>query len=354
MSSGITQLVAIGAQDTHITGNPQVTFFQSVFKRHSNFAMFTAEQIIKGNPTPGGMSTVEIERSGDLLSYIYLVSYAPNDAGTLVPVSYDNGWTELIESAELLIGGQVIDKQDTIFTEYIAPDLLSQTYAKSAAGCNHGGGTNESSFYPFKFFFCESWQHVLPLVAMPYSTVEIRINWKSTVPENCRFRFFARYISVDTDERNSIINTKEQDILIFQVQKSLPSGQTTHEINFNHPVKFLASVSIDDTNSLTQDENIVYLEANGTELTQPLNAAPFFTSVPAYYHSEYSYGNKNMMFIVPFCLSTCKIQPTGCLNFSRLSSFKIHSAFPIDDPIYGINYNILRIKNGMCAQLYAN
>jgi hypothetical protein len=109
MSSGITQLIAIGAQDVHITGDPQVTFFQSTYKRYTNFAMFSAEQIMKGNPAPGGMSMVEIDKSGDLLSYIYLVAY---DSANNTPVNITGGWDNVIESAELLISGQVVDTQN--------------------------------------------------------------------------------------------------------------------------------------------------------------------------------------------------------------------------------------------------
>jgi len=350
-NGGITQLVAIGAQDVHITGDPQVTFFHSTFKRHTNFSMFTSEQIIQGNPSPGGMSTFELSRAGDLLSYTYLVSY---DNATAAPVSDELGWSNLIDYAELLIGGQVVDTQDTTFTEYIAPDLLAQTFAKSSAGGVHAGATNDSAFYPFRFFFCESWQHALPLVAVQYSTVEIRVYWKRTMPANYRFRAFSRYVAVDTDERNSLVSTPEIDILMFQVQKSAPSHQKVQELNFNHPVKFLASPNVSETNPLCSPTEMVKLDANGTELMDYMHASPFYTSVPSYYHTEYAYGNQTSMFIVPFCLSTCKIQPTGSLNFSRLDSFKLHCTAPVTEPVYAVNYNVLKIKNGTCAQMYAN
>ena len=351
-NGGITQLVAIGAQDVHITGDPQVTFFHSTYKRHTNFSMFNAEQIIQGTPGPGRMSTFEIGRSGDLLSYTYLVSY---DSTTGKPVADTEGWSNLIDYCELLIGGQVVDTQDTTFTENIAPDVLSQTFAKSSFGGNHGGGTNESLFYPFRFFFCESWQHVLPLIAMPYSTIEIRIYWKSSLASNYRFRAFSKYIALDTVERDNLVNSDELNILMFQVQKSPASRTKVQELNFNHPVKFLVSTNTQsETNMLCSKDALVRLEANGTELTDYLAGAPFFTSIPSYYHTEYAYGNDLTMFIVPFCLSTCKIQPTGSLNFSRLDSFKIHCSEPITEPVYAVNFNVLKIKNGMCAQMYAN
>jgi len=72
MSSGIVQLVAIGAQDEFIMGNPEISFFSSTFKRHSNFSQSVEKQTIRGDVKNHSMSSVQIERSGDLLGYIYL------------------------------------------------------------------------------------------------------------------------------------------------------------------------------------------------------------------------------------------------------------------------------------------
>ena len=73
MSNGaVAQLVAKGKQDEHITGKPQITFFNSAFKRHSNFSTFSQEQTIQGIPTAGGTSSVIFKRSGDLLGHCYL------------------------------------------------------------------------------------------------------------------------------------------------------------------------------------------------------------------------------------------------------------------------------------------
>src|SRR6056300_4922 len=104
MSGGIAQLVAIGAQDAHIVGKPEVSFFRSNYKRHTNFAQTVERQVIQGNPTSGGMSTVRFERKGDLLSYVYL---APNSGTSAVKFAPDD-WVSQIAKVELLIGGQVI------------------------------------------------------------------------------------------------------------------------------------------------------------------------------------------------------------------------------------------------------
>jgi len=74
MSGGIAQLVAIGAQDAHLVGQPEVSFFRSNYKRHTNFAQTVERQVIQGNPTVGGMSTVRFERKGDMLGYVYIAA----------------------------------------------------------------------------------------------------------------------------------------------------------------------------------------------------------------------------------------------------------------------------------------
>ena len=117
MSGGITQLVAIGAQDAFLTGKPQVSFFNSVHKRHTNFAQVCHRQVIQGNPTNNGTSVVRFERKGDLLSYVYFVN---KSSGTV------QAWgADLIDKVELLIGGQVIDTQEYAYSRTIWPKVGS-------------------------------------------------------------------------------------------------------------------------------------------------------------------------------------------------------------------------------------
>jgi len=72
MSGGIAQLVAVGAQDVHLVGQPEVSFFRSTYKRHTNFSQTVERQVIQGNVSNNGMSTIRFERKGDMLNYVYL------------------------------------------------------------------------------------------------------------------------------------------------------------------------------------------------------------------------------------------------------------------------------------------
>lgn len=349
MSGGIAQLVAIGAQDAHIVGRPEVSFFRSSYKRHTNFAQTVERQVIQGNPSPGGMSTVRFERKGDLLSYVYL---APNDGINAASISPAD-WLTQVDKVELLIGGQVIDTQTSNFSQYIAPSLNAQNLTKSKSGFAEAA---LSRFYPLRFSFCENWQSAIPLIALQYHDVEIRITWGSALTH--KWECYAHYVYLDTDERTALSGTP-QNMLITQTQRAIASGSKTQELNFNHPVKLIAAA---DGSALTMaaDANKLKLQINGTDVTDFKFVDPHYTAVPLYYHTSSSKdesgdGNNKKVFLYPFCLDTCKLQPTGSLNFSRLDSARIvNDTSNSNDDIYAVNYNILRIENGMGGLMYSN
>lgn len=349
MSSGIVQLIAVGAQDIYIMGNPQVSFFQGTYKRHTNFAHFVDRQVIQGSVIPGNISTIRLEKKGDLVNFMFITAIQNNQ------VQLINNWESLIEKVELLIGGQVVDEQTSQFCEEIAIDTLAQSYSKSSAASLHNGVETDSGFYPLRFFFCENWQSSLPLMLLQYHDVDIRITWGASA-SSYSFEFAANFIALGDDERIELAEKPKIDMLIFQVQKNIPSGEKIQELTFNHPVKFIASSNAltGSTNPLASVTNQVKFEVNGVDITDFKQSSPYYTTISSYYNTQYSRGNTDYMFVYPFCLDTSKLQPTGTLNFSRVTSFKIISQEPLTANIYAVNYNILRIQNGMAGVVYAN
>ena len=332
MSGGITQLVAIGAQDAHLVGNPEVSFFRSVYKRHTNFAHVVERQVIQGNPTAGSISTIRLERKGDLVSYVYLT----HDS--------NNFTSSNIKQVELLIGGQVIDTQTQEFIESVAPDYLGSTFTKSRE--------KPDTFFPLRFWFCENFQSALPLVSLQYHDVEIRITWGNNVSGT--YECFADFIYLDTDERQALANSP-QEHLIYQVQKANVPNERVLDLQFNHPVKFLAA----NKNLLLDTTKKMKLQINGVDVGEDKKYTPHFNTAPRFFHCPFlgTYAGQDDTFLIPFCLDTNKLQPTGTLNFSRLDSVRIMAEEPLRqeaDMVYGVNYNILRIQNGMGGLLYAN
>ena len=109
MGGGLMQLVAYGAQDIYLTGNPQITFWKVVYRRCTNFAIESVEQTFMGNATPGSRATATISRNGDLVSNCVLEVNltTPDDNGAVLTSA---GVHNLVESVEVEIGGQKIDK----------------------------------------------------------------------------------------------------------------------------------------------------------------------------------------------------------------------------------------------------
>ena len=176
MSGGITQLVSTGVQDAHLTGNPQVSFFRSQYKQYTHFAHSVERQIIQGQPTPGGISTIRVERKGDLLSYMYFT--ARDNTGK---TRTDLDWSQIIDRVEVLIGGQVIDLQDPFYTYVIDPVCMANKYSQRYYAQSQAIQQQDNSFYPLKFFFCKEWQTALPLIALQMHDVDIRITWSQNL-----------------------------------------------------------------------------------------------------------------------------------------------------------------------------
>ena len=349
MSGGIAQLVAVGAQDVHLVGQPEVSFFRSTYKRHTNFSQTVERQVIQGNVSNNGMSTIRFERKGDMLNYVYFMPIKSD--GTQSNVVPD--WKTAVSKVELLIGGQVIDEQDSTYSTLIAPTLSATSSSKSVSAQLYDG-LAPSRFYPLRFAFCENWQTALPLISLQYHDVELRITW-GTAADTYKWEVYANYAFLDTQERELFASTP-QNMLITQVQKAVASGSKIQELNFNHPVKYLAAANGTKVNIL-DDTNKLKLQINGTDVADFKFADPNFTDVPLYYHTTNAKkpDQAQSLFFYPFCLDSGKLQPTGTLNFSRLDSARIvNDKMVNNDNIYAINYNVLRIENGMAGLLYSN
>ena len=183
MSGGIVQLVATGAQDTWLTGKPEVSFFRSNYKRYTHYAQSIERQVIQGLPQAGGVSLVRFEKKGDLLSYVYFSARDLNNA------SISNlDWSKVIDKVELLIGGQVVDTQDFQWMSDVEPVVGAQTYSTRYLNANTTGPTNQKGpFFPMKLFFCKDYFLALPLVALQFHDVELRITWSSSLNQTVNF-----------------------------------------------------------------------------------------------------------------------------------------------------------------------
>ena len=266
MAGGLMQLVAYGAQDVYLTGQPKVTFFQAVYKRHTNFAMENIQQTVNGTPSNGGRVSVTIARNGDLVGDMYVRLQATT---ATVTTSTNTGAPDacwLAERAladiELTIGGQRIDKHYQTWWRLYAELFLSESekinYGKmTSAPQPTVDSTNPSSVYlPLLFFFNRNPGLYLPLIALQYHEVRLDFDltayYTSYFGTTNAFEVWANYVYLDTEERRRFAQ-KGHEYLIEQVQHtggdsitaaggSAPTASAaaqTIRLSFNHPVKEL-------------------------------------------------------------------------------------------------------------------
>ena len=248
MGGGLMQLVAYGAQDIYLTGNPQITFFKVVYRRHTNFSMESIEQTINGSqqsPQSGTTSgTVTISRNGDLVHKMYVRVISAGDFNS-------TDGNDVVSEVELEIGGQKIDKHTaeymTVMNELTTPEskalglkaLTGAVGSWGASGLNIGNNTGVNvCMIPLQFWFCRNPGLALPLIALQYHEVKLKFTWGATTEvSNCAV--FCDYIYLDTDERRRFAQ-QSHEYLIEQVQiQSQNSKVQSQKLNFNHPVKEL-------------------------------------------------------------------------------------------------------------------
>ena len=261
MAGGLMQLVAYGAQDVYLTGQPKVTFFQAVYKRHTNFAMENIQQTVNGTPTNGGRVSVTIARNGDLVGDMY-IRLQPTQTATAnltsTNANFDTCWVaeRAIADIELTIGGQRIDKHYQTWWRLYAELFLSESekinYGKmTSSPVVYPDSTNTNSVYlPLLFFFNRNPGLYLPLIALQYHEVRLDFDltsyFTSYFGTSAVFEVWANYVYLDTEERRRFAQ-KGHEYLIEQVQHtggdsitaSGNPGAQTIRLSFNHPVKEL-------------------------------------------------------------------------------------------------------------------
>jgi hypothetical protein len=256
------QLVAYGAQDVYLTGQPKVTFFQAVYKRHTNFAMENIQQTVNGTPSNSGRVSVTIARNGDLVGdmYVALVPSAAALALTSNNIGADTCWVaeRAIAAVELTIGGQRIDKHYQAWFRLYAEVFLSESdkinYGKmtSTSSPASNDATNRTYVYlPLLFFFNRNPGLFLPLIALQYHEVRLDFDLTATFSSyfgssSPVFEVWANYVYLDTEERRRFAQ-KGHEYLIEQIQHtggdsitaSGNPGAQTIRLSYNHPVKEL-------------------------------------------------------------------------------------------------------------------
>lgn len=222
--SGLMQLVAYGAQDVYLTGNPQITFFKVVYRRHTNFSVEGITIPLTGAINFGGKSTVTIQRNGDLIlqTYLRVVMNEIRDANYTGKFAWVRRLGHaFIQDVTLLIGGSQIDKhygtwmdiwyelthdvnQERGYAEMIGdiPELTEL----SSADENGLIKPRFEMFIPLQFWFCRNPGLALPLIALQYH--EVRMDFTIALRDNLFISSSGDYINGVLDA-SSVFKTSD-------------------------------------------------------------------------------------------------------------------------------------------------
>jgi hypothetical protein len=334
MGGGLMQLVAYGAQDVYLTGNPQITFWKVTYRRHTNFAMESIEQTFNGQADFGRRVTCTVSRNGDLAYRTYLQVTLPEIGQSLSDDAVYARWLDfpghqLIENVEVEIGGQRIEKQYGDWMHIwnqltmdknqqegyykMVGNTTQLTYVTDPSFAAVDGPCDSSAprqvcaprnalpettlFVPLQFWFCCNPGLALPLIALQYHEVKINLDLRAI--DECLFAvksldddsgadqkvanayaqslvsasLYVDYIYLDTDERRRMAQNPHE-YLIEQLQytgaESVGSSSNKIRLNFNHPCKELVWV-------VQPDCNVDYCSSlvGGNLLYKALGAQPF-------------------------------------------------------------------------------
>lgn len=350
---GLLQLVAYGAQDVYLTGQPKVTFFQSTYRRHTNFAMELVQQNVSGAGGNGGLQSVVISRSGDLVGDMF-VALTPVNNGVSTLTTNNTGidmcWVaeRAFNSIELFIGGQSIDKHYQTWFRLYAEVFLAETkkvnYGKltsTAVPNNVGQNSTGTVYLPLLFFFNRNPGMYLPLIALQYHEVRIDFTLSSKYTDYFGSNppaVWANYVYLDTHERDRYAKGS-LEYLIEQVQHvagdpiaaSSENAPVVVRLQYNHPVKELVWCYQDpapitnrnamwnfstSTSNVNMTVDIQKIAAAGTIIEahktgSPLLTIPSILSTNLYVNANVSVLNSNVALGTTAALQSNVISGTG-------------------------------------------
>ena len=400
MGGGLMQLVAYGAQDIYLTGNPQITFFKVVYRRHTNFSMEAIQQTFNGDVGYGSRVTATISRNGDLIHRMYLEVECTAES-SVGAMGTPNFGSAIIQDVELEIGGQKIDKHTGLWMETWAELTEPNPSAYCGLQTTTTGTGNSGTLFqnmsmmggvcgvdamtvipkitvPLQFWFCRNPGLALPLIALQYHEVKTIINISSAAEAHglagsrtgISMALWCDYIYLDTDERRRFAQVSHE-YLIEQLQYEEKTGGTM-ELNFNHPVKELIWVGT-PANHADEDKGVSTPITTGVGTYQlKLNGHDRFAARDYRYFTrtqvwEHHTGPGGMLpnataraglltdsiGVYSFALKPEEHQPSGTCNFSRIDNAQLIGD-STDITIFAVNYNVLRIMSGMGGLAYSN
>jgi hypothetical protein len=322
----------------------------------------------------GSRIITKIPLQGELLSTIFL-EIIMNDP-YIISTYY--GY-QLIDYIDFEIGSQLIDRQ---YGEWMAIWCdLNYPIDKLQMLDDMISTTDDTLYIPLQFWFCRNPGLAIPLIALQYSECRLIIQFKDASKVYggagiSSVKIYADYFFLDTDERRLFMNNTHQ-YLIDQLQmyesKPIQITDTRFDADFKfyHPVKELVWIIQDTSDNVPYNIdnfelcNNAVLQFNGQDRFSRRNGT-YFTKVQRFQYHNSSGATTGLPYIhvYSFALNPGEHQPSGTCNFSRLDNtlllINLDNSTIVDNTtyrlirIYGVNYNVLKIINGMGGLSYTS
>jgi len=408
MASGRVEIAYTGIQDTFLTGEPQFTYFQRVYKQHTKFAIEVMDTPIDGSFSFGSQLLATIPRMGDLIRTIYLrVSlsnvYSPSATASSSNIGYtDSIGNALIEYADLLIGGQTVQRINGEYMEMYSDMWISDSqqaamralvgthYNLNALTSSTGGPASSVYIIPLPFYFYRSDSLAIPLSALTYQEVQVRIQLRPlsdlVVPANyapgntpgdavasiLAMSMPVEFIFLSSAEVGYIKNN-QLDYAITQLQQNrqtIMSGNTftQMQLTFLNPVRELYVV-IQTSNALANNDLFNFASDAGTDILQNLNltfnnetrimpdiatALYLRRAQPLNFHTR---SPTRYIYSYSFSLFPENAEPSGQTNMSRIINKILNVTInpqpeDVEVRVYARSFNILRIFRGLAGVLF--
>ena len=290
MGGGLLQLVAYGAQDAYITGNPHITFWKVLYKRHTNFAVEAMRVNFTGSPMYGQRIVAVVNRNADLVWKTYVEVTLPDTSfGDGVDINWSSGAQRrlgylLLKQIEVEIGGQIIDRQygewlylwETLTADFDTAMKLDNLVGGQYAGApstvttaDACGGRPRVLYVPLQFWFNRNPGLALPLIALQYHEVRFNITLEDSInlvqgtpasagtissqaarlPALRDMALYLDYVYLDVDERRRFAQESHEyliDQLQYTGQQTITTASGRLDLTLNHPVKELIWVFQDE------------------------------------------------------------------------------------------------------------
>tara|TARA_B000000565_G_C23780813_1_gene375905 strand:- start:56 stop:1486 length:1431 start_codon:yes stop_codon:yes gene_type:complete len=475
MTGSLIQIISKGPQDDFLTGNPQISYFKSLHKKHTNFASELVENKSTQNINKSLSTNLsyDIDKYGDLIHKIYVrvktfikhtlitttqfklqslnhiklnittilqnndfiyfnqdYYYKNNnqylkiinknefykiiniDSNTYqifnhsninnfselqllyskinsdyLPIttnidfykvnqSFNKDITNILKEVEVEIGNIRIDKH---YYQYY--DLYNQFFEDNhnyryslTQGINHNllnnipGYSECTNYIPLRFWFNKDIGMSLPLVSLQFSDIKIKLIIDPTIANDIEIKestLLINYIFLDEDERSKFLRA-DHEFIIEQLQISGPESHNPISLSFNHPVKSLFwniydanydSVSLLCNNHYVFDNTSDYFHLIQPYETESYNKFTFNTKNRTWTLGKFRTSDSHNSSMYSFSLRPKSSHPSGSINFSKIDDaildFKNISKTSYSIYVFAINYNVLKIINGLAGLLYS-